>query len=149
MSLLIVLVLAFVFVIIINPGGGNSPNQEPLNSQNSTKNNIKHSTASPQAGNYLDYTSELASQSSGTTILFFHAPWCPQCRELEKSIKNSPIPSEVTILKVDYDSNQDLRKKYGVTRQTTLVKIDNQGKEIKKFVAYDDPSLEALIKNLL
>jgi thiol-disulfide isomerase/thioredoxin len=100
-------------------------------------------------GAYVDYTSDVIAKTPGTKILFFHAPWCPQCRAIEADITNSSLPSDVTIIKVDYDSNQDLRQKYGVTIQTTLVRIDDQGNLVEKFVAYDDPTLDSVIRNLL
>lgn len=100
-------------------------------------------------GVYTDYSAAKVNQTGGTKILFFHASWCPQCRELDKSIKAGAIPANVTIFKVDYDTNQVLRQKYGVTVQTTLVKIDDSGAMIKKYVAYDMPTLQALIENLL
>lgn len=101
------------------------------------------------AGSYADYEAEAVANTKGQRILFFHAPWCPQCRKLEASIKAGAIPSGVTIFKVDYDSNQKLRQQYGVTIQTTLILLDENGNEARKYVAYDQPSLEALIKNLL
>lgn len=101
------------------------------------------------AGQYVTYSESGVAQTTGTKILFFHAAWCPQCRQLEADIKNNTIPSGVTIFKIDYDSNQQLRQKYGVSLQTTLVRIDDQGNEVKKFVAYSEPTLQALIDNLL
>lgn len=101
------------------------------------------------AGTYIDYSENSIANASGTKILFFHAPWCPQCKALDASIKAGPIPSGATIIKVDYDSNQALRKKYGVTTQTTLVLVDDNGGLVKKYVAYSTPSLDALITNLL
>lgn len=101
------------------------------------------------AGMYKEYSEDVFAATSGTKILFFHASWCPQCRQLEADIKSGTIPDGVTIFKVDYDNSQKLRQKYGVTLQTTLVKVDDKGNEIKKFVAYDEPSLEALVRNLL
>jgi thiol-disulfide isomerase/thioredoxin len=100
-------------------------------------------------GAYINYKDGVITNTSGTKLLFFHAAWCPQCRELEADIKKSGVPEGVTIIKVDYDTNQPLRQKYGVTLQTTLVKVDDNGELIKKFVAYDDPSLDAVKKNLL
>lgn len=105
--------------------------------------------ASQSAGAYKEYSEAAFAATSGTKVLFFHAAWCPQCRQLESDIKKGKIPGGVTIFKVDYDSSQKLRQKYGVTLQTTLVKVDDSGNEIKKFVAYDDPSLEAVVRNLL
>lgn len=103
----------------------------------------------PGAGAYLDYDPNIIAKTPGTKLLFFHAPWCPQCRALEADIKSRGVPSGVAIIKVDYDSHQNLRQKYGVTIQTTLVKVDDKGGLVKKYVAYDEPSLDALKRNLL
>ncbi|MEO6201420.1 MAG: thioredoxin family protein [Cryobacterium sp.] len=96
-------------------------------------------------GAYVDYTEELLADTAGTRVLFFHASWCPQCRALESSIKAGPIPDGLTIFKVDYDNSTELRQKYGVTQQTTVVYIDDKGTELSKKVLYDDSSLDALI----
>ncbi len=101
-----------------------------------------------EIGIYVDYTPEAVAATQGKRVLFFHAPWCPQCRKLDASIQSGAIPSDVTIFKVDYDSNQKLRQQYGVTIQTTVVLLDSEGKEAKKYVAYDEPSLEVVIENL-
>ncbi|MBA3757432.1 thioredoxin family protein [Candidatus Saccharibacteria bacterium] len=101
------------------------------------------------SGSYVTYKEGIIEQTSGTKVLFFHAPWCPQCRDLEDSINSGTIPTGVTIIKVDYDSMRDLRKKYGVTIQTTLVRVSDNGELEKKYVAYDEPSLESLKRNLL
>lgn len=100
-------------------------------------------------GVYADYSTTNLEQGKGTILLFFHAPWCPQCRNIEKDIKQMGVPSNVTILKVDYDSNNALRKQYGVTLQTTFVKVDTKGTQLKKFVAYQEPTLDNVIKNAL
>lgn len=105
---------------------------------------------SPQAqGKYITYSAEALSTATGKRILYFHAPWCPQCQELDASIKKGPIPDGVTIIRTDFDSNQELRKKYGVTQQTTLVLIDENGNLVKKYNAYDSPSLSSITDNLL
>jgi thiol-disulfide isomerase/thioredoxin len=112
-----------------------------------------HSETEPDtqssAGTYTAYSAEAVANTDGTKVLFFHAPWCPQCRALEASINDSDIPSGVTIFKVDYDTNQELRQKYGVTIQTTLVTVDDQGNLVKKYVAYDEPNFAAVKENLL
>ncbi len=107
------------------------------------------SSPQTQPGAYEAYSADKVAATAGTSILFFHAPWCPQCRKLENDIKASGVPDGVTIFKVDYDSSQDLRKKYGVTIQTTLIKLDNQGNLAKKYVAYDKPTLANVAANLL
>ncbi len=43
------------------------------------------------------------------------------------------IPSTLTILKANYDSEKELKKKYGVTSQHTFVQVDTNGIMIKKW----------------
>lgn len=112
-------------------------------------NTNKTDTTTAVRGNYLDYKADLVASTNGERVLFFHAPWCSQCKELEESIKRGPIPEGVTIFKTDFDSNQKLRQQYGVTLQTTLVLLDENGNLSKKYVSYEEPNLEAVIKNLL
>lgn len=111
-------------------------------------------TAAPDAGAeaapgaYVDYSDATLADAQGTRVLFFHAPWCPQCRALEADITERGVPSGVTVLKVDYDSRQDLRQQYGVTIQTTVVALDDAGDGVATFVAYDDPTLESALAGL-
>ena len=100
-------------------------------------------------GQYVDYSEEALLASSDTKLLFFHAPWCSQCRSIESSIKADGIPGGVTVFKIDYDSNQALRQKYGVTLQTTFVKVDNQGNKIESYVAYEEPVFSSVERELL
>lgn len=87
-------------------------------------------------GLYTDYDeSLLANAENGKVVLFFHAAWCPTCIALDNNIKNSAddIQSNLTILKVDYDSATELKKKYGVTYQHTMVQVDANGEQIAKW----------------
>ncbi len=110
-----------------------------------------NNTAMPvvEKGRYSEYVDEHSIETSGTKLLFFHAPWCPQCRALDESIRTTSIPDNVVIIKVDYDSHQALRQKYGVTIQTTVVKINDSGDKIQSYVAYDQPTFSAVQKALL
>lgn len=94
----------------------------------------KHDTQ--VAGTYETYTPEkITQQKDKKIVLFFKASWCPSCRVLDTDIQNSleDIPSDVTILEVDFDTNTELRKKYGVTTQHTLVEIDTAGNQVQKW----------------
>ncbi|PIR55477.1 hypothetical protein COU74_00885 [Candidatus Peregrinibacteria bacterium CG10_big_fil_rev_8_21_14_0_10_36_19] len=88
---------------------------------------------------YLDYSAENLAASSGKTLIFFHASWCPSCKELNKEIneKLSELPSNLTILKADYDTEKELKKKYNIVTQHTLVEIDQNGNELQKWVGGD------------
>lgn len=103
----------------------------------------------PAAGGYADYDpSHLSFANEGKLVLFFNAQWCPTCRALTKDIQNnvSVIPEDVLILNTDYDSEKDLRRKYGVTYQHTLVQIDSLGNQIKKWSG--SPDLRSLLDNV-
>lgn len=105
-------------------------------------------TPTAQPGAYVDYNAETFAKTSGRRVLFFHAPWCPQCRALEQSIKEGKIPDGVTIFKTDYDTSVDLRQKYDVSLQTTLVEVGANGDAVNKYVAYNSPTLQAVITGL-
>lgn len=86
-----------------------------------------------KAGTYTTYDASLLGKTENT-VVFFHANWCPSCRAADKSISAVEIPAGLTLLKADYDTQLDLRKKYKVTSQHTFVKVDAQGNLIKKWV---------------
>jgi thiol-disulfide isomerase/thioredoxin len=102
-------------------------------------------TPGAAAGAYVEYADGIVAKTAGTKVLFFHASWCPNCRALEKDINASAIPAGLTIIKVDFDNSLDLRQKYGVTLQTTVVYVDDDGSELGKKVLSEDPSLDALV----
>jgi len=88
------------------------------------------------AGSYEAYSPQkIAMAETGEVVLFFHASWCPSCRALNTDIENNvgAIPAGVTILKTDYDKESELKKKYGVTTQHTLVQVDKDGNLINKW----------------
>jgi thiol-disulfide isomerase/thioredoxin len=92
-------------------------------------------------GLYVDYDeSLLAKADGGDVVLFFHAGWCPTCKALERDVQNnlSDIPQDLTILKLNYDKESELKKKYEVFIQHTLVQVDSKGNEITKWVGGND-----------
>ena len=101
--------------------------------------------AAPVEGAYLDYTDGAIEATAGPKVLFFHASWCPQCRKLDEELRAAGAPDGLTVFKVDYDSRTDLRQKYGVTLQTTVVFVDDRGELISSTVLYDDPSIASLV----
>ncbi len=101
-------------------------------------------------GSYEDYSVERVQselEAGRKVVLFFHAPWCPYCKAANIAFTDneSKIPQGVTVFKTDYDSNTELKQKYGVTYQHTFVQIDSEGKMITKWNGGD---IDNLIKNL-
>ena len=89
-------------------------------------------TAAPTVGSYVAYTPTIikeAAQTGKTVVLFFHAGWCPTCKSADKDFTSriGEIPSNLVVVKVDYDTEKDLKKKYNVTYQHTFVQVDAEG----------------------
>ena len=104
-----------------------------------------------KAGVYVDYTANSitdATENGGKAVLFFHAAWCPFCKTADAAFKSraSEIPSGVTVIKTDYDTQKELKTKYGVTYQHTFVQVDSQGNLITKWNGGDIESLKANLK---
>jgi thioredoxin 1 len=70
-------------------------------------------------------------------VLFFHAPWCPTCKAADANLLKETAPANTVVFKTDYDSNTDLRKKYGVTYQHTFVSLNADGSLKKKMSGAD------------
>jgi len=97
------------------------------------------SEAAPSGpGSYItlaDYDADKSAYASTDVVLFFNAAWCSTCREARDNIEAdlAGIPSDLTIVVVDFDTATDLRQKYGVTVQHTFVQIDAEGTELAKW----------------
>ena len=101
------------------------PNQDPAVQNNS------------KAGTYQDYSKPTFTTTPGMRLIFFFSSQSLQSIELDKSIKSSQIPAGVTIFKADFGTKDDLRNKYGVTLQGTVVKVKEDGSLDKKFTLDD------------
>lgn len=102
-----------------------------------------------QKGSYESYApAKLTHADSGDVVLFFRASWCPTCKVLDADLRANSmnIPSGLTILDVNYDTETALKQKYGVTYQHTLVQVDAQGNMITKWSG--SQTLAALAANV-
>ncbi len=102
-----------------------------------------------EKGSYVPFDSALlAKAQNGKVVLFFRASWCPMCKGLDANIRANvgEIPEGVTILDVDYDNSAEMKKKYGVTYQHTMVQVDVDGTLIKKWSG--SPTLAVLVSEI-
>ena len=108
---------------------------------------------SPDAagGEYVDYSDSLVDQmlaDGKRVVLFFHAAWCPTCRLADRRIREATyqIPSDVVIVKVDYDREKSLVDAYGVLYQHTFVQISEDRSPVTKFQG--SSTLPAILANI-
>lgn len=105
--------------------------------------------ATNESERYVQYSENSIAEAEGQVVLFFHASWCPQCVQLENDLKQRGVPEGYTFIEVDFDNSQELRERYGVTIQTTLILIDENQEEIDRFVPYEEPTVEAIERDFL
>jgi len=139
----IVLLLGGVYIVTTRDSSNNG--------QTEVSNTIESGTdTSTQSGLSYVKTSEqeLSNIASDKRVIFFHASWCSTCKGLDKDIMSnmSKIPAGITIARVDFDEETNLKKKYGVTIQHTLVQIDSDGNEVAKWNG--SKNLESLLAKL-
>lgn len=96
------------------------------------------SVSAPQTttDQYVSYSAEALTAAAGKQkLLFFHAAWCPFCREAEADIlKNgNQLPENLVIFKTDYDKESALKQEYSITYQHTFVLVDDDGNQLKKW----------------
>jgi thiol-disulfide isomerase/thioredoxin len=67
------------------------------------------------------------------TVVFFFATWCPNCilTLTELSENWSEVEPDVTLVIADYDTETELKSKYGVTYQDTFVLLDSEANGVK------------------
>lgn len=145
----LILVITVAVVYVLSQKDTKTESRSTINRDTAEEMSPQPNTSNITKGEYVEYTEEGFVSTRGTKLLFFHAPWCPQCRALDESIKTSDLPADLTIFKVDYDSNQPLRAKYGVTLQTTVVKTDEEGNKLNSYVAYDEPTFQSVKQALI
>jgi len=97
---------------------------------------------------YTDYSPVLFhSLSDQRRVLFFKANWCATCTgaDQELSQQTSQLPADITVFKVNFDRETQLRTKYGVTTQHTFVQVDSQGQLVK---IWNGGGVEQLLKEV-
>lgn len=101
---------------------------------------------------YAAYSPEAlaaATANNKKAVIFFHASWCPTCKTASEDFQANidKIPRDVIILKADYDTETELKKKYGVVMQDTFVQVDSKGKELSKWNSGGE-GVKTLLANL-
>jgi thioredoxin-like negative regulator of GroEL len=86
----------------------------------------------------VDKGFELARERRQAVLIDFFADWCPPCREMDQSVWTNPHVGEAAkrtvLVRVDFDKEKSLARRYGVDAIPTMVFVDPWGIEIGRIV---------------
>ena len=153
--LIVVVILVVLGGVLLVVSGGedplaNSPTPVPTTASSQEASLADQPIATTQDINpngYQDYDAQAVAQTDGKRILFFHASWCPTCKALDQNIRAGVVPADLTIFKVNYDTEKDLVRKYGITYQHQLVQIDEAGDKLNQW--YGSYTVQQLVDELI
>ncbi|RLE24347.1 MAG: hypothetical protein DRJ08_01075 [Acidobacteria bacterium] len=89
-----------------------------------------------------------ANKSNHLIILDFYADWCAACKELDEYTWSNPkvqkeVSQNAVMVKLDFTltskSGSELQQKYGVRGLPTVIILDKNGKELKRFSGFLKP----------
>jgi thiol-disulfide isomerase/thioredoxin len=157
-AILIISALGIWFFVFNDNDKKQNSETSQVNNNSQTEQNVAPTTSntteaetSAKKGSYItyeEYQNNKNTSSSDKVVYFFNAKWCPTCKVLNENLTKNQgnIPNGVTIVSVDYDTYADLKKQYGVTYQHTLVQVDSNGNQIKKWSGGN--SLESVLEQI-
>lgn len=94
-----------------------------------------------------------AAQKSGKPILIWvHAPWCPVCRQQQKTIERvtaEPAMRTMQVFRIDYDTQKPLWRRFGATQQSTLIAFRGRRETGRIAHETDDAKVSAVIRGAI
>ena len=107
------------------------------------------SIASAMDKNAFDEKAFEAAQAAGKPILIeVSAPWCPTCKAqapILSRLKGEARFKELVSFDIDFDSQKDLLKKFGVRMQSTLIVYKGKQEAGRSTGDTNAGSIEALL----
>jgi thioredoxin 1 len=94
-----------------------------------------------------------AAQAAGKPILIdVHAPWCPSCKAqapILSDLQAQPKFKDMVVLKIDFDSQKDLLRKFKVRYQSTLIVFKGKQEMGRSTGDTKAASIEALLSKAI
>jgi len=115
-----------VSLLLIAPLGGIATAGEPVAAAAAAPSQVVSFESEAQLNGFA---------AKGTTIVFFYAAWCPDCRATvtDLNARWHDVRPNLTLVIADYDQEKALKAKYGVTYQDTFVLLDAKGAAVKSW----------------
>ena len=141
------LVIAGFYIFSNNSTGLDYDNSMMTEEEIISGDNMSDESTVMEESRYIENSPEKFAQASNKKrVYFFHASWCPTCKVANEEFSANPngIPEDIVLFKTDYDTETELKRKFGITYQHTFVFVDENGKEIKK---WNGGGLAELVQN--
>jgi thioredoxin 1 len=140
------LALATVGVVHAQSMAGQAQSRKPMDTMSTSMDDMHAMNA------FKPFTKEAfnAAVAEGkTTLVFFHAPWCPVCKAQEPKVLAhlNNDAKQVVAFKVDYDTNKPLRQEMNVTKQSTLILYQGTKEVARVVYKSDDASIDELFSH--
>lgn len=72
-------------------------------------------------------------------LLVFSSPACTPCKRLKEVLNELKTSNQISFTEVDIDVDSDQVIKYGIKSVPTMIFLDSQGKEIKRYIGFKTP----------
>lgn len=141
-GVVMVCVVVLVGAAFLVSGNNSATTEEVSTSLNSENGSVESNSNDLKRGEvlsdsrYVSYSVEgFEDAKDKKRVYFFHASWCPTCKVANEEFSSNPdeIPEDIVLFKTNYDTENDLKKRYGITYQHTFVQVDENGNEVSKW----------------
>lgn len=152
-GVIIVAILAATVAIIMNNSAKSAAERDEMMKKEATLQEVtvvqNEDVMMKKTTRYVDYSQVAFDNAKDQKrVYFFHAAWCPTCRIANEEFMSNidQIPEGLVLFKTDYDTEKELKTRYGITSQHTFVLVDSSGEEIKK---WNGGGVKELVENTL
>ena len=83
-----------------------------------------HGAFAGERANFTQAGFEAAQKAGKPILVEVHASWCPVCKTqapILGELRAAPKFKDLSVFTVDFDSQKDVLKSFGVTKQSTLI----------------------------
>lgn len=95
---------------------------------------------------------EAAQKARRPILVWVHAPWCPVCRQQQKTIScvtAEPAFRDMQVFRIDYDTQKALWRAFGATQQSTLIAFHGRRETGRIAHETDDAKVSAVIRGAI
>jgi len=92
-----------------------------------------------------------AQKADKPIALHFHADWCPTCRAQDQVLQSLKQESglNLTVLQVNYDTEKDLKRRFNVRTQSTLVVLHGDRESARLVGDTSETGIRTALKSAL